>query len=701
MINFLKRIKNNFSALINPGKSRKKTRELPRLLSLTLTFRQGRGKVKFQLPGRSDWQCPLAVENSGLLGKGTKVKLYLKSLCSEQSLELIDFTILFRAALPEHSRMMINGFHPWNRSEELGLHDRVSAKIPFLKSLFSSVEEDKLFAGSAGPGYLRSFSYTFFRFLDDRVFFIGSLNEKSGFTLFDYNFDSDDLIIRKDCRGAIPGSDYELLNLYYGFGKLEELLEEYRGLLNSMRPSSPQASVWCCRLNSKESQSIKVVREALTGLTEQRLPLNYFLIDQGWTKFTGDWLEKNDQFPLGMRALGEEIRAAGFRPGLWLAPLVCAPGAELCKKHPDWLLRDKRGRIVKTGSGSLPEEYFFILNITLPEVRVYLKDLLEIVQQQWGFELLKLDYLHAAAFIEMRGQTGGQVIGELVEFLDQLTREAVTIGNGVPPGSAFGHFDYVQVSSNDDFTGPGHRNSLTNYAGEVPEEALVSLIGRRHLDRRMFRNAAAAVPLVPDHHYNRTILSLNLLLGGLITVSDRGNLLMPGDQNQLLKIFPLSEAEITGHDSYDGLHHFEFTLGEKDYLLYANLTPRKRTIKLPRGLWYNEDLFLVRAGTNLVLEPYQSLIFYQTGWPTGSNVTLLGASGHLFPGAQILRLQHAGPEIKIARHPHSSGVSTVSLAVPGDELPFRVNGIPCQVSRDMGIDFLTFRLAQEREEIEC
>lgn len=43
-------------------------------------------------------------------------------------------------------------------------------------------------------------------------------------------------------------------------------------------------------------------------------------IDDGWERGIGDW-QANDDFPEGMGAIAERIRAAGMTPGLWIAPL--------------------------------------------------------------------------------------------------------------------------------------------------------------------------------------------------------------------------------------------------------------------------------------------------------------------------------------------------------------------------------------------
>ena len=79
------------------------------------------------------------------------------------------------------------------------------------------------------------------------------------------------------------------------------------------------------------------------------LPFQEAQLDDGYQRAWGDWLECNPKFPRGLSFLAGEVRARGLEPGLWLAPFVVQPGSHLERAHPDWLLRDRRGRPVGSG----------------------------------------------------------------------------------------------------------------------------------------------------------------------------------------------------------------------------------------------------------------------------------------------------------------------------------------------------------------
>ncbi len=73
-----------------------------------------------------------------------------------------------------------------------------------------------------------------------------------------------------------------------------------------------------------------------------------FQIDDGWQLDVGDWVP-NARFPSGMEAMARRIEAAGFLPGLWLAPFLVRPSSRLYRERPEWLLRDAQGRPVLAG----------------------------------------------------------------------------------------------------------------------------------------------------------------------------------------------------------------------------------------------------------------------------------------------------------------------------------------------------------------
>jgi alpha-galactosidase len=149
--------------------------------------------------------------------------------------------------------------------------------------------------------------------------------------------------------------------------------------------------VWCSWYSLYNWVSESSFREALDGLGD--LPFDVIQLDEGWELNIGDW-EANKKFPSGMAALADRIRLTGRIPGLWLAPFMVSLNSTLARQHPDWLLHNEQGQLVKAGLNWNGITY--ALDISHPEVLAWLDALIRKVCD-WGYEYLKLDFLYAGA----------------------------------------------------------------------------------------------------------------------------------------------------------------------------------------------------------------------------------------------------------------------------------------------------------------
>ena len=75
----------------------------------------------------------------------------------------------------------------------------------------------------------------------------------------------------------------------------------------------------------------------------RELPIDTVQIDDGYQADIGDWLTVNEKFPKAWRWLASEIKAAGYTPGLWLAPFFVVGVVENVCGHPEWVVRDTSG----------------------------------------------------------------------------------------------------------------------------------------------------------------------------------------------------------------------------------------------------------------------------------------------------------------------------------------------------------------------
>lgn len=103
------------------------------------------------------------------------------------------------------------------------------------------------------------------------------------------------------------------------------------------------------------------------------------------SKFYNMNLEVNEkQFPEGMKKLAGDIRALGFRPGIWMAPFGTG-NAEFYSGHKDWFLHGADGTPLRCWNG------IYTLDPTVPEAREHLKKIFKTAREDWGYEFFKID----------------------------------------------------------------------------------------------------------------------------------------------------------------------------------------------------------------------------------------------------------------------------------------------------------------------
>jgi hypothetical protein len=164
----------------------------------------------------------------------------------------------------------------------------------------------------------------------------------------------------------------------------------YRPLDKSRFPLPP--SGWCTwyyyynRINADEvKRNTDWIAVNLKDFDAQ-----YVQIDDGWQGLGGreggrDWSHVNpERFPAGMAELAGYIKAAGLRPGLWLAPHGQS-NPTVVKENPDVFLLQTNGQ-----SASDTWEGRFLLDPTTPQAHRYFRDLFQRLAG-WGYEYFKID----------------------------------------------------------------------------------------------------------------------------------------------------------------------------------------------------------------------------------------------------------------------------------------------------------------------
>ena len=311
------------------------------------------------------------------------------------------------------TRIFVNGYQSWSRSQEFLPHQEQPVLSPLL-GLLRPYGEPPLDYG-AGPGFFHSWSFTYLR-AKQHVWLVGSTRERSGFTLFEITWPTRRLHVEKECSGrrVEPGEEYHLTGLYAGQGSYPG--EVFSGLAEACGLPERPIRRWTGWTSIARNGAVEI-RQALRGLRDLNIPLDFIMIDDGYQSAVGDWLTTNSRFPDGMGQLALEIRDAGYRPALWLAPFIAENRSALWRRHPNWFLRDEGGGTITAGFNDRWSGAFYALDLGLPEPRAYLSKIIRTVTAEWGFTLLKVDYAYAACLRSSPKATRGEAMARALELI--------------------------------------------------------------------------------------------------------------------------------------------------------------------------------------------------------------------------------------------------------------------------------------------
>lgn len=470
---------------------------------------------------------------------------------------------VFECDFGESDRIFLNGYQSWTDSYEHTIHDRMRGleRVPrslIQKYAFTQYGDYNFVNYPNMPGQLHGWSYGYLR-TGPIYRFIGSLAEDSGFTLLRVDVARGELIAEKDCRGLYLDGSMEAFRLLITEGNEKTVFDKYFSLLGvTLRPEAKPVFGYTSWYRHYQNISDSILRKDLEGLLSQKYKADVFQIDDGYQTAVGDWLSADSaKFPDGMQAVAEEIRNHDMIPGIWIAPFVCEQTSDLYRDHKDWLAVDADGYYVKAGSNW---SGFFALDIYNEEVRDYLRGVFRTVTQDWGYQLLKLDFLYAACIVPRRDKTRGQIMADAMSFLREIAGDAFILGCGVPLASAFGRVDYCRIGCDvcPDWDDKPHMR-LTHRERVSTKFTVLDSVFRRQLNGRAFLSDPD-VFLLRETQTSMTgdqricLAEINALCGSVLFTSDDAAEYSEVQEKVLDRLMRLrNDAEVTGAEISNGL----------------------------------------------------------------------------------------------------------------------------------------------------
>ena len=324
-----------------------------------------------------------------------------------------------------------------------------------------------------------------------------------------------------------------------GFRALRRVAEAAGEAMGARGRGRPHPTGWCSWYFYFTKVTEADVRENLAVLAADGrdgpvFGAEYVMVDDGHQAAIGDWLTTNDKFPSGMDGLATSITDEGFDAGIWWAPFLASARSQVAADHPDWLVRDGRGRpilgLLNPGWGlTTPMR---VLDTTHPEVLEHLHQVAATIGHEWGYAIQKLDVLYAAALPGVRRDPGATRAQALRRGLEAVRTgagdDAFLLGCGCPLGPAVGVVDAMRIGADvtPSWTSLLGRTVGRNRHGLSTFHALLNTLTRSVLDGAWFLNDPDCLMVRDadtrlDEDEVRLLATVFAMTDGMLVLSDR------------------------------------------------------------------------------------------------------------------------------------------------------------------------------------
>ncbi len=485
--------------------------------------------------------------------------------------EIGKITASLSRAMDDNERLFMNGYQTWTYCPEYGKRDRqrgLSHLPRFIvdKFSFDRYGDYHFVDYSNKRGKFHGFSYCYFR-RGEHYTLIASLDERTGYTILGYDSKNEQLTIERDCAGVEhKGGELAAFDLCFYEGSEKEVFDRWFSAMRIIPRTDKLIAGYSSWYNRYENITRDTIASDLKGCQALMSSGDLFQIDDGWEPYVGDWLSPDPvKFPTDMRDIVGRIHNSGFSAGLWLAPFVCEMNSALYKEHPDWLFK-VNGEPWKCGGNW---SGFYAMDIDEPDVRDYLRRVFDRVLNEWGFDLVKLDFLYGAAPFGTKTESRAGRMIRAMELLREWCGDKLILGCGVPVMPAFGLVDYCRVSCDvsldwDDkwYMRLFHRERVST------KQAIGNTVFRRQLNKRAYLSDPDVFFLREENikltsEQKSKLARVNALMGGVLLTSDDPSRYSPDAVKQYGELLALRGAENVRVDADNGLSVFYVLDGEE------------------------------------------------------------------------------------------------------------------------------------------
>ncbi len=364
-------------------------------------------------------------------------------------------------------RLLWQDWQSWSTAEVIPLNKSLKRTWLRVPKIIMHSTDEKL-----GRGEYLSDNFATIKNLNTQKFitlgFISMRNHLTHIGLkVDYKKDELQRIFARSLVGNIPLKQDEEVNseklilIFNGMNAVESLSYYASHVQQEMKALAwdPMPVGWCSWYYYFTHVSQEAVLQNAEFLSNHKdIPMEWVQLDDGYfpargfNSRIGDWLDVNKRFSHGLESLATEIKAKGFKPGIWLAPFIVSKSSDVYKAHPDWVIRDRKANPIVV---NIPIEWgtfnkIYALDTTHPEVQEWLRSLFKTLVEKLGYQFLKLDFIYAAAIEGVRYDntlTRVQAYRKGLEIIRETVGDEVfLLGCGAPLGPSIGFVNGMRVS---------------------------------------------------------------------------------------------------------------------------------------------------------------------------------------------------------------------------------------------------------------
>lgn len=356
-----------------------------------------------------------------------------------------DFKIEFYLKIDKkYTTLITNGYQTWIPAHKLSENKKPSKIGNFIiKNIYkgtgleyiSDFNDDKTVSSSYGFCYLKENN-------SDNILLFASLDEKDTFTKFNYDFERNVLKIIRDFKGSSINKNFNLI-------KLIKIEENYDNAVNKLKElykiNDDNKAQKRLIADSTFSEYGNKINEEIINSKIHRLQKDYqmFIVGDGYSVNGYDLFSIDcKRFPKGLKSIVDNIHTKGIKACLWIAPFAISPLSKSFSKYQDLVVKQNEKPVTTCPFWNNS----YSLDITKNESIEYLKNLFDLIINDWGFDAIYCDCMYMAGSVPIQGKTSAMLINDAINLIRELTKGTTLILGGVPFLSAVNNCDYISIS---------------------------------------------------------------------------------------------------------------------------------------------------------------------------------------------------------------------------------------------------------------